>query len=199
VKNTPWTEPKRWARPALGYRPRRGADRLKSPPPPLHRARAKEAPRSEHHEYLTQARLRTDFDRVEDRIRRATLRLGRAAAAPIRPPLPPPNRDRSPVRPPPPGDVDLLVGAERVQLQVAMQEEDIDEALIREREDELRNINADVHKVNEIFRDLATLVDRQQADVDQIGDLVERSHAHAEKGLDQVQKAAAHQSSCALM
>ena len=74
-----------------------------------------------------------------------------------------------------------------------------DEALVREREAELRNINADVHKVNEIFRDLATLVDKQQDDVDKIGDLVERSHAHAEKGLDQVQKAAANQSSCALM
>ena len=83
--------------------------------------------------------------------------------------------------------------------QVAMQDEDIDEALVREREAELRNINADVHKVNEIFRDLATLVDKQQDDVDKIGDLVERSHAHAEKGLDQVQKAAANQSSCALM
>ena len=69
-----------------------------------------------------------------------------------------------------------------------MQDEDIDEALVREREAELRNINADVHKVNEIFRDLATLVDKQQDDVDKIGDLVERSHAHAEKGLDQVQK-----------
>ena len=83
--------------------------------------------------------------------------------------------------------------------QVAMQDEDIDEALVREREAELRNINADVHKVNEIFRDLATLVDKQQDDVDKIGDLVERSHAHAEKGLDQVQKAAANQTSCALM
>ena len=87
----------------------------------------------------------------------------------------------------------------RKNTQVAMQDEDIDEALVREREAELRNINADVHKVNEIFRDLATLVDKQQDDVDKIGDLVERSHAHAEKGLDQVQKAAANQSSCALM
>ena len=80
--------------------------------------------------------------------------------------------------------------------QVAMQDEDIDEALVREREAELRNINADVHKVNEIFRDLATLVDKQQGEVDQIGELVEKSHAHAEKGLDQVQKAAKLQPSC---
>lgn len=77
-----------------------------------------------------------------------------------------------------------------------MQDEDIDEALVREREAELRNINADVHKVNEIFRDLATLVDKQQGEVDQIGELVEKSHAHAEKGLDQVQKAAKLQPSC---
>ena len=102
-------------------------------------------------------------------------------------------------------EVDAKIRADRGEkqhaknTQVAMQDEDIDEALVREREAELRNINADVHKVNEIFRDLATLVDKQQDDVDKIGDLVERSHAHAEKGLDQVQKAAANQSSCALM
>ena len=102
-------------------------------------------------------------------------------------------------------EVDAQIRADRGEkqhaknTQVAMQDEDIDEALVREREAELRNINADVHKVNEIFRDLATLVDKQQDDVDKIGDLVERSHAHAEKGLDQVQKAAANQSSCALM
>ena len=96
--------------------------------------------------------------------------------------------------------VPIIIGhCEARALMVAMQDEDIDEALVREREAELRNINADVHKVNEIFRDLATLVDKQQDDVDKIGDLVERSHAHAEKGLDQVQKAAANQSSCALM
>ena len=79
-----------------------------------------------------------------------------------------------------------------------MQEEAINDAILREREEEIRTINADVHKVNEIFRDLATLVDKQQADVDQIGDLVEKSHAHAEKGLDQVQKAAKLQPTCAL-
>lgn len=79
-----------------------------------------------------------------------------------------------------------------------MQEEAINDAILREREEEIRTINADVHKVNEIFRDLATLVDKQQADVDQIGDLVEKSHAHAEKGLDQVQKAAKLQPSCAI-
>ena len=71
----------------------------------------------------TQARLRTDFERVEDRIRQATRRLGRVASAPPVPPARPPpaprqtGRDRSPPRPPP-GDVDLLVGEQRVQLQV---------------------------------------------------------------------------------
>ena len=42
-----------------------------------------------------------------------------------------------------------------------MQDEDIDEALVREREAELRNINADVHKVNEIQSALSL---RQAAD-----------------------------------
>ena len=68
-----------------------------------------------------------------------------------------------------------------MQLQVAMQEEAINDAILREREEEIRAINTDVHKVNEIFRDLAVLVDKQQGDVAQTGELVERSHAHAEK------------------
>ncbi|EGB08451.1 hypothetical protein AURANDRAFT_71610 [Aureococcus anophagefferens] len=95
-----------------------------------------------------------------------------------------------------PGDLDVMIGEERVQLQVAMQEEAINDAILREREEEIREINQNVHKVNEIFRDLATLVDKQQGEVDQIGELVEKSHAHAEKGLDQVQKAAKLQPSC---
>ncbi len=102
-------------------------------------------------------------------------------------------------------EVDAQIRADRGEkqhaknTQVAMQDEDIDEALVREREAELRNINADVHKVNEIFRDLATLVDKQQDDVDKIGDLVERSHANADLCMYQVHKAAANQSSCSLM
>mmetsp|Transcript_20265 Transcript_20265/g.63696 ORF Transcript_20265/g.63696 Transcript_20265/m.63696 type:complete len:292 (+) Transcript_20265:95-970(+) len=97
-----------------------------------------------------------------------------------------------------PGDLDVMIGEERVQLQVAMQEEAINDAILQEREDEIREINRNVHKVNEIFRDLANLVDKQQHEVDQISELVEKSHQHAEKGLDQVQKAAKLQPSCAI-
>uniref|UniRef100_A0A7S3JXJ1 t-SNARE coiled-coil homology domain-containing protein n=1 Tax=Aureoumbra lagunensis TaxID=44058 RepID=A0A7S3JXJ1_9STRA len=95
-----------------------------------------------------------------------------------------------------PGDLDVVIGNQRVQLQVAMQEEAINDAILREREEEIREINQSVHKVNEIFRDLALIVDKQQTEVDQIGDLVEKSHNHAEKGLDQVQKAAKLQPTC---
>lgn len=97
-----------------------------------------------------------------------------------------------------PGDLDVMIGDERVQLQVAMQEEAINDAILQEREEEIREINQSVHKVNEIFRDLANLVDKQQHEVDQISELVEKSHQHAEKGLDQVQKAARLQPSCTL-
>lgn len=97
-----------------------------------------------------------------------------------------------------PGDLDVMIGEERVQLQVAMQEEAINDAILAEREEEIREINQNVHKVNEIFRDLATLVDKQQNEVDQISELVEKSHQHAEKGLDQVQKAAKLQPSCTI-
>jgi len=97
-----------------------------------------------------------------------------------------------------PGDLDVVIGDQRIQLQVAMEEEAINDAILREREEEITEINQNVHKVNEIFKDLANLVDKQQTEVDQIGDLVEKSHAHAEKGLDQVQKAAKLQPTCAI-
>jgi hypothetical protein len=76
--------------------------------------------------------------------------------------------------------------------------EDLDEGLLREREEELLQINQSVVKVNEIFRDLGELVARQQEDIDGIEQNVERSHAAARSGLEQVEKAAKYQSGCVI-
>ncbi|KAH8050373.1 hypothetical protein JL722_11337 [Aureococcus anophagefferens] len=84
----------------------------------------------------------------------------------------------------------------RVQLQVAMQEEAINDAILREREEEIREINQNVHKVNEIFRDLATLVDKQQGEVDQIGELraqQQRCELHHRASAFLEQSAGAHE------
>ena len=82
--------------------------------------------------------------------------------------------------------------------QQALLHEDLDEGLLREREEELLRINQSVVKVNEIFRDLGELVARQQEDIDTIETNVERSHAAAKQGLEQVEKAAKYQPGCAI-
>jgi hypothetical protein len=53
-------------------------------------------------------------------------------------------------------------------------------------------------QVNEIFRDLGELVNKQQEDIDRIEDNVQHSHAAAKSGLEQVEKAAKYQPGCLL-
>ena len=89
-------------------------------------------------------------------------------------------------------------GGGRQGQQQALLHEDLDEGLLREREEELLRINQSVVKVNEIFRDLGELVARQQEDIDAIETNVERSHAAAKQGLEQVEKAAKYQSGCVI-
>lgn len=89
-------------------------------------------------------------------------------------------------------------GSQQRQQQQALLHEDLDEGLLREREEELLRINQSVVKVNEIFRDLGELVARQQEDIDTIETNVERSHAAAKQGLEQVEKAAKYQPGCAI-
>lgn len=173
-------------------------------------------PRSEQNRPRAAAgKLKKDHDRVASDLSRIVARLKQSRQAALARPQPKQQQQKAPARQQPrqqqhtvgraqfgpsdaPGDLDVMIGSERVQLQVAMQEEAINDAILREREEEIREINQSVHKVNEIFKDLATLVDKQQNDVDQISELVEKSHQHAEKGLDQVQKAAKLQPSCAI-
>jgi t-SNARE complex subunit (syntaxin) len=65
----------------------------------------------------------------------------------------------------------------------------LDESIMREREEELRNINRGMHQVNEIYKDLAHIVGSQQEQVDAIETQMEDSRANAEAGLQQVEKA----------
>ncbi|CAM9337528.1 unnamed protein product [Ectocarpus sp. 12 AP-2014] len=81
---------------------------------------------------------------------------------------------------------------ERVQ----MQEEAINTAIIQETEEELQQINKSLYKVNEIYRDLANIVEQQQEAVEEIETNTEGAHARAQEGLVQVQKANDYQPSC---
>lgn len=59
---------------------------------------------------------------------------------------------------------------------------DIDESLIREREERIRQIEGDILDINEIFRDLATMVYEQ-------GDIVDSIEANVERAQNNVQGA----------
>jgi len=60
---------------------------------------------------------------------------------------------------------------------------------MREREEEIRNINRGMHQVNEIYKDLAHIVGSQQEDIDRIETQMEDANTNAQSGLRQVEKA----------
>ncbi len=63
------------------------------------------------------------------------------------------------------------------------------EEIMREREEEIRNINRGMHQVNEIYKDLAHIVGSQQEQIDTIENQMEESKVNAESGLKQVERA----------
>ena len=87
----------------------------------------------------------------------------------------------------PPGAVGTA-GPRQVQLQI-----DADDAysaqLERERAEEIERLAAQVSTVNMIYRDIASLVGAQQEDVDEIEDLVSRSHDRTTSGHRQLERA----------
>ena len=60
---------------------------------------------------------------------------------------------------------------------------------MREREQELQDINHKMHVVNEIYRDLGEVVDQQQDQIDNIEDQFGMASDNARKGLEQLEKA----------
>jgi t-SNARE complex subunit (syntaxin) len=79
-----------------------------------------------------------------------------------------------------------------------LQGKEVDEAIVRERERDLRKINRDLQLVNEMFKDMAEIVDKQAVMVNEVVVQTEKSHEKAKTGLAHVQKAANNQSSCVL-
>ena len=76
------------------------------------------------------------------------------------------------------------------QQQLLLQQEDrLQEEIMREREEEIRNINQGMHTVNEIYKDLAHIVSQQQQDIDIIETQMDQAHTSAQQGLQQVEKA----------
>jgi t-SNARE complex subunit (syntaxin) len=78
---------------------------------------------------------------------------------------------------------------EQQRFQMQIQEDRLAEEIMKEREEEIRNINKGMHQVNEIYKDLAHIVGNQQEEVDQIETQMEDARGNAESGLKQVQTA----------
>lgn len=94
------------------------------------------------------------------------------------------------------GDRAGLVEEEQRRVQILQEQEGIiedDLALIREREERIHQLEADILDVNEIFRDLGALVHAQGEVLDTIDNNVERAAGHVEQGNDQLLKAAEYQ------
>lgn len=91
-------------------------------------------------------------------------------------------------------DSDDLVENEKVQLEI-----EHNQSMILERENELKKVHQSVQQVNEIFKDLASIVADQQGTIDTIENHIQESHARTERGLEQVKKAADEQRTCCLM
>jgi hypothetical protein len=68
-------------------------------------------------------------------------------------------------------------------------DDEIQLQLIRERESEIADINQKVNKVNEIYKDLAELINGQQDLIDQIDVSLEESNVYTQSGINNYEEA----------
>ena len=88
--------------------------------------------------------------------------------------------------------------AGRVQFQQVMKGEQIDDLLAEEREKEILKMNQDLKMVNEMFKDMAEIVQDQNGMIQQVSETTENANSRAKEGLRQVEQAAGYQSSCTI-
>lgn len=87
---------------------------------------------------------------------------------------------------------------QKLTLMPLMQGQEVDDAIMEEREKDIKKMNTDLALVNEMFKDMAVIVEKQGAAVTEIHDATEKSHERAEAGLNQVKQAAAYQPTCTI-
>lgn len=87
-----------------------------------------------------------------------------------------------------------LIDSERNQRQLQLQEElEFEQEMLQERERRIREIESDMIDVNQIFRDLATMVHEQGETLGTIEENVTVAAANAEEGAQQLEKASQYQ------
>ena len=74
-------------------------------------------------------------------------------------------------------------------MQYTTQHSDLDSALLTERNTEISYVHKSMSQISEIQRDLATLVDGQQEDIDAVEDHAEQTAHYAERGRRELEKA----------
>ena len=74
----------------------------------------------------------------------------------------------------------------------------MDDLIAEERERDIKKMNQDLRLVNEMFKDMAEIVEKQNPSIQKIAESTEASHERAKAGLEQVQQAAASQGGCLL-
>lgn len=79
------------------------------------------------------------------------------------------------------------------QQSVLQIEEEVDLETMREREQAIRKLESDILGVNQIFKELATLVHEQGEVIDSIEANVESAHIYVEEGVQDITKAREYQ------
>lgn len=85
--------------------------------------------------------------------------------------------------------------APRLQALVAR---DVDDLIMEEREQDILRLNRDVALVNEMYKDMAEIIEKQGVVIEEIHTSTEQSRERAEEGLNQVKKAAELQPVCTI-
>jgi t-SNARE complex subunit (syntaxin) len=135
----------------------------------------------------TVVKLEKDFKKIEQRALKAREEFNRKRSASSGP-MPGGSREDE-------GGIDL----NNIQFQKVQTHDLVQSSIIQERDVEIRKINKEMATVNEIFKDLAGIVNEQQEEIDNIETLMENSNAHARAGLEQVRQANEYQSGCSVM
>mmetsp|Transcript_30443 Transcript_30443/g.44453 ORF Transcript_30443/g.44453 Transcript_30443/m.44453 type:complete len:214 (-) Transcript_30443:418-1059(-) len=76
-----------------------------------------------------------------------------------------------------------------IQDELQQRGDDLTEALLRERHEEVQNIHSSLALVNEIQRDLAGMVESQQEQVDLVEENAEETAERADRGLGHIERA----------
>ena len=85
---------------------------------------------------------------------------------------------------------------QNMQFQQQIQGQQVDDLIAEERERDIKKMNQDLQLVNEMFKDMAEIVEKQNPHIEQIAETTKESHERSQAGLEQVQQAAANQGGC---